>query len=86
MSKKVAKAAQFDWMKIPQIRNALTPATGTGKFHVRSAKTIRLCKKGCTNRPFYQIVVMEVINCFWMLIITLITSILFSVVQINLIQ
>lgn len=39
---------------------ALVAASGTGRFWRFSAKTIRLCRKGCTNRPFYQIVVMEV--------------------------
>jgi hypothetical protein len=61
MSKKIVKAVQkMDWMKVPGIRNALTPSTGTGRYHKASAKSIRLCKKGCSNRPFYQMVVMEV--------------------------
>lgn len=50
----------FDWMQVPTFKSALAPATGTGKFWARSAKSIRLCKKGCANRPFYQIVIMEV--------------------------
>lgn len=45
---------------LPRIKNALAPASGTGQFYPKSAKTIRLFKQGCTNRPFYQIVVMEV--------------------------
>ncbi|KAG5675821.1 hypothetical protein PVAND_005692 [Polypedilum vanderplanki] len=44
---------------LPRIRNALSPASGTGQFYERSAKSIRLFKQGCTNRPFFQIVVME---------------------------
>lgn len=44
-------------MSVP---SALIAASGTGRFWRLSAKTIRLCRKGCTNRPFYQIVVMEV--------------------------
>jgi hypothetical protein len=40
--------------------SSLIPASGTGKFWRRSAKIIRFCRQGCTNRPFYQIVVMEV--------------------------
>ncbi|CAG9798912.1 unnamed protein product [Chironomus riparius] len=44
---------------LPRIRNALFPASGTGQYYPRSAKTIRLFKQGCTNRPFYQVVVME---------------------------
>lgn len=42
------------------IMNALAPASGTGKFYERSAKIIRFARKGCTNRPFFQIVVTEV--------------------------
>ncbi|GAB0094732.1 Probable 28S ribosomal protein S16, mitochondrial [Sergentomyia squamirostris] len=38
---------------------ALHLASGTGKFYERSAKIIRLVKYGCTNRPFFHIVVME---------------------------
>uniref|UniRef100_A0A1B0CI82 Small ribosomal subunit protein bS16m n=1 Tax=Lutzomyia longipalpis TaxID=7200 RepID=A0A1B0CI82_LUTLO len=34
-------------------------ASGTGKFFQRSAKTIRLARYGCANRPFFHIVVME---------------------------
>lgn len=45
---------------LPRIKNALSPASGTGFFHKKSAKSIRLFKQGCVNRPFYQIVVMEV--------------------------
>lgn len=48
---------------LPRIRNALYPASGTGQYYPRSAKSIRLFKQGCTNRPFYQVVVMEV--CFY---------------------
>lgn len=59
--KKYSKACMaFPWMKIPHIRNALTPASGTGKFYQRSAKTLRMCSRGCSNRPFYQIVAIEV--------------------------
>ncbi|CRK96295.1 CLUMA_CG009715, isoform A [Clunio marinus] len=39
--------------------NKLWPASGTGRYWRHSVKSIRFCKKGCTNRPFYQIVVME---------------------------
>ncbi|XP_018563368.1 probable 28S ribosomal protein S16, mitochondrial [Anoplophora glabripennis] len=37
----------------------LPPASGTGISFFRSAKVIRFCKQGCTNRPFYHIVVTE---------------------------
>lgn len=39
---------------------SLSPASGIGKFYARSAKTIRFARHGCTNRPFFHIVVMEV--------------------------
>uniref|UniRef100_A0A6M2DN96 Small ribosomal subunit protein bS16m n=1 Tax=Xenopsylla cheopis TaxID=163159 RepID=A0A6M2DN96_XENCH len=38
---------------------ALTPASGTGAFIKSSAKVIRFVKHGCTNRPFFHIVVAE---------------------------
>lgn len=38
----------------------LPPASGIGKYWRLSAKIIRLARHGCTNRPFYHIVVMEV--------------------------
>ena len=41
---------------------SLTPASGTGRYWARSAKIIRFAKHGCTNRPFYHIVVAEVCN------------------------
>lgn len=44
------------------VRNLLIPASGHGRFWKTSAKTIRFAKQGCTNRPFFQIVVMEVEN------------------------
>ncbi|XP_058832133.1 small ribosomal subunit protein bS16m [Topomyia yanbarensis] len=37
----------------------LIPASGTGRFWARSAKIIRFARHGCTNRPFFHIVVME---------------------------
>lgn len=40
----------------------LYPASGTGQYFKTSAKIIRLHRHGCTNRPFYQIVVTEVQN------------------------
>ncbi|XP_050299601.1 probable 28S ribosomal protein S16, mitochondrial [Anthonomus grandis grandis] len=33
------------------------PASGTGVYSYCSPKVIRLLRKGCTNRPFYHIVV-----------------------------
>lgn len=39
----------------------MSPASGIGKFYKKSAKIIRFAKYGCANRPFYHIVVMEVI-------------------------
>lgn len=39
---------------------ALSPASGTGKFYKLSAKIIRFARHGCTNRPFFHIVVTEV--------------------------
>lgn len=38
----------------------LTPASGIGKFALRSCKVIRFVRQGCTNRPFYHIVIQEV--------------------------
>ncbi|XP_055917097.1 probable 28S ribosomal protein S16, mitochondrial [Eupeodes corollae] len=38
---------------------SLSPASGIGRFYKRSAKIIRCVRWGCTNRPFYHIVVME---------------------------
>ncbi|XP_049543069.1 probable 28S ribosomal protein S16, mitochondrial [Anopheles darlingi] len=38
---------------------SLVPASGTGRFWARSAKIIRFVRQGCTNRPFFHIVVME---------------------------
>ncbi|KAH8300034.1 hypothetical protein KR044_008745 [Drosophila immigrans] len=38
---------------------SLSPASGIGRFYKRSAKIIRFVRLGCTNRPFYHIVVME---------------------------
>lgn len=38
----------------------LSPASGIGRFYKKSAKIIRFVRLGCTNRPFYHIVVMEV--------------------------
>ncbi|GLV43564.1 mitochondrial ribosomal protein S16 [Carabus blaptoides fortunei] len=37
----------------------LTPASGIGKFALRSCKVIRFVRQGCTNRPFYHIVIQE---------------------------
>lgn len=38
----------------------LYPSSGTGQFVANSRKIIRFVRKGCTNRPFYHIVVAEV--------------------------
>ncbi|KAH8371147.1 hypothetical protein KR093_006319 [Drosophila rubida] len=38
---------------------SLSPASGIGRFYKKSAKIIRFVRLGCTNRPFYHIVVME---------------------------
>ncbi|CAD7013857.1 probable 28S ribosomal protein S16, mitochondrial [Ceratitis capitata] len=38
---------------------SLTPASGIGRYYKNSAKIIRFVRLGCTNRPFYHIVVME---------------------------
>lgn len=38
----------------------LPPASGIGRYWALSAKIIRFARHGCTNRPFYHIVVMEV--------------------------
>ncbi|XP_044740400.1 probable 28S ribosomal protein S16, mitochondrial [Chrysoperla carnea] len=37
----------------------LVPSSGTGEFFKRSAKIIRFARFGCTNRPFFHIVVTE---------------------------
>ncbi|CAH0697401.1 unnamed protein product [Spodoptera exigua] len=34
---------------------SLPPASGTGRYFARAAKSIRLIRQGCTNRPFYHI-------------------------------
>lgn len=36
------------------------PASGGARVGFRTTKAIRFAKHGCTNRPFYHIVVMEV--------------------------
>ncbi|GBP11091.1 Probable 28S ribosomal protein S16, mitochondrial [Eumeta japonica] len=33
----------------------LPPASGTGKYYALAAKSIRLIRQGCTNRPFFHI-------------------------------
>ncbi|XP_026316198.1 probable 28S ribosomal protein S16, mitochondrial [Hyposmocoma kahamanoa] len=33
----------------------LPPASGTGRYFTKAAKSIRLIRQGCTNRPFYHI-------------------------------
>ncbi|CAK1589770.1 unnamed protein product [Parnassius mnemosyne] len=33
----------------------LPPASGTGRYFVKAAKSIRLIRQGCTNRPFFHI-------------------------------
>ncbi|XP_067631504.1 small ribosomal subunit protein bS16m [Eurosta solidaginis] len=38
---------------------SIPPASGIGRFYKHSAKSIRFVREGCTNRPFYHIVVME---------------------------
>lgn len=40
-------------------RMPLHLASGTGEYLEKTAKSIRLLKFGCTNRPFYHIVVIE---------------------------
>ncbi|XP_074042413.1 mitochondrial ribosomal protein S16 [Leptinotarsa decemlineata] len=37
----------------------LPPASGTGVYLKNSAKVIRFVRQGCTNRPFFHIVVAE---------------------------
>ncbi|KAF9795991.1 hypothetical protein SFRURICE_010088 [Spodoptera frugiperda] len=34
---------------------SLPPASGTGRYFARAAKSIRLIRQGCTNRPFFHI-------------------------------
>ncbi|CAB3226089.1 unnamed protein product [Arctia plantaginis] len=34
---------------------SLPPASGTGRYFARAAKSIRLIRHGCTNRPFFHI-------------------------------
>ncbi|XP_072946339.1 small ribosomal subunit protein bS16m [Epargyreus clarus] len=34
---------------------SLPSASGTGMYYMRAAKSIRLIRQGCTNRPFYHI-------------------------------
>lgn len=40
------------------------PASGTGAYMRFTPKIIRFQRHGCTNRPFFHIVVMEVSNLF----------------------
>ncbi|KAM3958410.1 mitochondrial ribosomal protein S16 [Aphomia sociella] len=35
----------------------LPPASGTGLYYAKAAKSIRLIRQGCTNRPFFHIAV-----------------------------
>ncbi|KAL4713671.1 hypothetical protein ACJJTC_004202 [Scirpophaga incertulas] len=37
----------------------LPPASGTGQYFEKAAKSIRLIRQGCTNRPFYHISVTQ---------------------------
>jgi len=41
------------------VRSVLFPSSGHGRYWRRSAKTIRFVRQGCTNRPFFHIVVAE---------------------------
>ncbi|XP_013195108.1 small ribosomal subunit protein bS16m [Amyelois transitella] len=34
---------------------SLPPASGTGRYFAKAAKSIRLIRHGCTNRPFFHI-------------------------------
>ncbi|XP_004923441.1 probable 28S ribosomal protein S16, mitochondrial [Bombyx mandarina] len=34
---------------------SLPPASGTGRYFAKAAKSIRLIRQGCTNRPFFHI-------------------------------
>lgn len=38
----------------------LPPASGTGRYFAKAAKSIRLLRHGCTNRPFFHISVTQV--------------------------
>ncbi|XP_011196529.1 probable 28S ribosomal protein S16, mitochondrial [Zeugodacus cucurbitae] len=38
---------------------SLSPASGIGRYYKHSSKIIRFVRLGCTNRPFYHVVVME---------------------------
>ncbi|XP_028170624.1 small ribosomal subunit protein bS16m [Ostrinia nubilalis] len=38
---------------------SLPPASGTGRFFAKAAKSIRLIRQGCTNRPFFHISVTQ---------------------------
>ncbi|CAK1547772.1 unnamed protein product [Leptosia nina] len=35
------------------------PASGTGRYYALAAKSIRLIRQGCTNRPFFHISVTQ---------------------------
>ncbi|XP_050356824.1 probable 28S ribosomal protein S16, mitochondrial [Nymphalis io] len=37
----------------------LPPASGTGRYFAKAAKSIRLLRHGCTNRPFFHISVTQ---------------------------
>jgi hypothetical protein len=60
MSKNLVSAAIRNPANLPNIKFPLAPASGTGKYYERSAKSLRLVKRGCTNRPFYQVIATEV--------------------------
>lgn len=42
-------------------RRVLKPASGGAAYDEKSIKAIRFVRMGCANRPFYHIVVAEVI-------------------------
>ncbi|XP_059479119.1 small ribosomal subunit protein bS16m [Neocloeon triangulifer] len=45
--------------RIPRLRNLIKAASGGAPYKEDSKKIIRFVRMGCTNRPFYHIVVAE---------------------------
>lgn len=49
---------------------SLPPASGTGRYFARAAKSIRLIRQGCTNRPFFHISVTHVSRLNFLILLT----------------
>jgi len=56
------QAVEMAAKRIIHWRNVLKPGSGGAPYDENSMKTIRFVRMGCANRPFYHIVVAEVIE------------------------